>query len=78
MGITCKQAVDFISKKEEGKLSVTQRLNLWRHLMICRFCRLFQKQNRVITSSFADSNADEKILSEEDKNAIVKALQEAD
>ena len=46
--ISCQQAVKFISQKEEGKLSLKQRLQLWQHLGICAICRIFEKQNKVI------------------------------
>ena len=47
--ISCKQATDFISRKEEGKLSPVQRMQLWLHLGVCTFCKLFYKQNKIIT-----------------------------
>jgi hypothetical protein len=50
--ITCKKAVDYISKKEEGKLSFLQRVQLWRHLAICSLCRSFADQNHTISSMF--------------------------
>ncbi len=79
MGITCKQAVDYISKKEEGKLSINQRLQLWKHLSICSLCKTFSRQNKLITSFF--SKHSEKLqhnIKPVDKEAIIKALKEAD
>ena len=77
MGITCKQAVDYISKKEEGKLSAAQRFRLWKHLVICRFSRAFNRQNRLLTSVFKrkkiEGPADETL----NKNTIIDALQNA-
>ena len=52
VNLTCKQAVDYISKKEEGKLSSWQRVKLWQHLAICSLCRAFSTQNKIITHSF--------------------------
>ncbi|MEP7318129.1 MAG: hypothetical protein ABI921_05300 [Panacibacter sp.] len=49
--ITCKQATKFISQKEEGKLSLQQRWQLWMHLGVCAVCRIFQKQNKIIISN---------------------------
>ena len=78
MGISCKQAVDCISKKEEGKLSGNQRFQLWQHLAICKFCRSFSKQNKLLTSIFKKRPD---TLPEEsgtvDKQAIIKALEHA-
>lgn len=46
-GITCKKAVELISKKEEGKLSAWQRFQLWKHLAVCELCRRFLRQNKL-------------------------------
>lgn len=35
MGIDCKTAVDYISKKEEDKLTFIQKYHLFCHLAIC-------------------------------------------
>lgn len=73
--ITCKEATDRISRKEEGRLSMVQRVQLWLHLATCSLCRLFNKQNRIITGSarksgqFADAR-----LSDADKAAIAGRL----
>ena len=50
-GISCKEATKFISQKEEGKLSLRQRWQLWLHLGVCAVCRIFEKQNKVIISN---------------------------
>ncbi len=46
--ITCSDATLYVSKREEGKLSLPNRLKLFLHLVICKFCRLFEKQSRFI------------------------------
>jgi hypothetical protein len=50
--ITCKQAVDYISRKEEKKLSNTQRFRLWKHLASCSLCRIFSVQNKLIAKAY--------------------------
>ena len=50
--ITCKKAVDLISKKEEGKLSAAQRVQLWRHLSDCSLCRTFSEQNKLMIKAW--------------------------
>ena len=76
MGITCKQAVDYISKSEEGKLSVAQRFRLWQHLAICRFCKAFERQNKLLGSIFKQrpGTINEKL----NKEAIIEAIQKAE
>lgn len=78
MGISCKQAVDFISKREEGKLSASQRFALWQHLAICRFCRAFNRQNRLLTSIFKKRPKDFTGEASVNKEAIIEALEKAD
>lgn len=75
--ISCKQATDFISKKEEGKLSVKQILQLWLHLGVCSFCKLFYKQSKIIASqaTHLHDHLDIK-LSQPEKDAIIKKIEE--
>lgn len=69
--ITCKKAVDLISKKEEGRLSAWQRFQLWKHLTVCSLCRNFLKQNKLFGS--VQGNTFHK-LSESDKQEISDAV----
>lgn len=74
--LTCKQAVDYISKKEEGKLSSWQRVKLWQHLAICSLCRAFSAQNKIITHSFRHHLKFKKeSLTEQQKNEIISAIE---
>ncbi len=76
MMISCKEATEFILKKEEGKLSFRQRVQLWQHLGICGLCKLFAKQNKMITR--AAKNLQIHIhpsLSESEKKLIIDTLQ---
>jgi hypothetical protein len=72
--ITCKQAVDYISKKEEGKLSAGQRFGLWCHLLTCSLCRLFAKQNKMIIKAFKGQQEDVKQLSPEEKQKMIDTI----
>jgi hypothetical protein len=75
MGITCKQAVDYISKNEEGKLSLRQKLQLWRHKAVCTMCRLFEKQNRLMDTVLSEENSKPRQpLDPLEKEAIIKKM----
>lgn len=79
MGINCKTAVDYISKKEEGKLSLVQRFHLWRHLAICYLCKRFEKQNKIIINSIkihSSTNSANDQLNTEEKQLIIKVLED--
>ena len=74
--ITCKEATDFISRKEEGKLSLRQRWQLWQHLAVCSFCKLFYKQNKIFTNSTPHLHeTTHATLSQEQKEVLIKALE---
>ncbi len=77
VNLTCKQAVDYISKKEEGKLSSWQRVKLWQHLAICSLCRAFSSQNKIITHSFSQhSKFKEERLTDQQKNEIISSIEQ--
>lgn len=44
----CKRATTLSLKKEEGKISLRERLELGYHLLYCVFCRRFIRQSRQI------------------------------
>lgn len=72
--ITCKEAVEFILKKEEGKLSLVQRVLLWRHLMICSLCRVFSSQNNLINKGLKQRQQKQLTLTEQEKEKIVRSV----
>jgi hypothetical protein len=45
----CKKATFLMSKKEEGKLTAIEKIQLKLHLGICSFCTRFQKQTNFFT-----------------------------
>lgn len=73
--ISCKEAVHFILKKEERKLSVWDRLRLGHHLMICSVCRIFLVQNKLINKIIRQRKRQDS-LSEAEKEIIVRNVLE--
>ncbi len=80
MSISCKQATDYISKKEEGKLSLSQRYQLWRHFAQCYLCKIFYKQNEQILANISKHKQQESAaeLPHQHKEAILTALTKND
>ncbi len=76
MMITCKEATRMVSKKEEGKLSSVNRVRLWYHFAICSLCRLFYRQNDLLTKDAAGSFPTAP-LSEQQKTEIIEALEKS-
>lgn len=75
--ITCKEAVHFILKKEEGKLSFRERVLLWRHLAICSLCRIFSVQNSWINQAMAKRKEKSVKLSDAEKENIIRNVLDA-
>lgn len=46
----CKHATQLSLKKEEGKISLRERVQLWYHLLYCSFCRRFIRQSHEINA----------------------------
>lgn len=77
--ISCKQAVDIILKKEEGKNSLLQYPKLWYHLWICPLCRYFLNQNKLINKLVAKRRKDQQYhLTDIEKNEIINHVLKQD
>jgi hypothetical protein len=76
--IHCKQAVDFVSKREELKLSRMEVMQLRLHLFICAGCRRFVKQNAYVVKAMKryGEKQDGKGLTEGDRDRIVRGMVE--
>lgn len=72
--ITCKEATLSIVKKEEGKINLYDRFRLFVHLVICQFCKLFEKQSKLLSKSLFEQESKES-LTDEEKAEIEKKLQ---
>jgi len=75
--ITCKEATTFISQQEEGRLTFQQRLQLWLHLGICSLCKLFYRQNKIITANSQHLHEHtEASLTTAEKQNIINTIEE--
>ena len=46
--LNCEKATELVIKKEEGKISTINKMRLWMHLQMCKFCKEFENQNTFI------------------------------
>ncbi|MBF0264673.1 MAG: zf-HC2 domain-containing protein [Gammaproteobacteria bacterium] len=46
--LTCKQATERISKQQDIKLTVSEKLSLRFHLLLCKGCKNYQRQINII------------------------------
>ncbi|HEY0653622.1 MAG TPA: hypothetical protein VGD65_10870 [Chryseosolibacter sp.] len=72
--ISCKEAVHFILRQEEGKLSLLERISLWRHLAICSLCKIFSSQNKEINAALKIRKKKQYALTHEEKERIIQTI----
>ena len=71
--ISCKKATYLSSKKEEGKLSWIEKIQLRSHMTICSLCRLFEQQSQIIAHHAKHAECTD-TLSDEAKNKMRETL----
>lgn len=57
--ITCREATMFSIKKEERSLPFSERIKLFLHLIICEFCRLFDRQHIFLSLQIKNLHTNE-------------------
>jgi hypothetical protein len=75
--LSCKKATFLISKKEEGKLTPLEKIQLKLHLNICDFCTRFEKQTKFFSRNsihLHDHSGDK--LSDQKKQEIQSLLKD--
>ncbi|MBK7229913.1 MAG: hypothetical protein IPH97_13835 [Ignavibacteriales bacterium] len=72
--ITCKEATMLSVQKAEITLSFSDRMRLFIHLLVCQYCRLFNKQNKMIDRLLSNWKTDKK-LSDFDKNHLQNIIE---
>lgn len=73
--ISCRDATNFISQKEEGKISFSQRIKLAIHLLICKFCKLWYKQNKFLAKNFRNLKTEDS-LTEEEQTKLSRTIED--
>jgi hypothetical protein len=67
--ISCKEATMFSVQKAMINLSFSDRFRLFVHLLVCQYCRLFDKQSKMIDKLLSNWKTD-KILSSDQKEQL--------
>ncbi len=49
--LNCKQATEMVIKRQSEKFGLMEKLNLFMHLSMCKFCNMFAKHNEIIDAS---------------------------
>jgi len=76
--ISCDEATAICDKNQYGEASFSEKFSLTLHLLICKYCKKYTKQNNLMSRVFGKfltpCDGSEK-LSEEEKLSIQKELQ---
>ena len=75
--LSCEQASLLMIKKEENKMSQTEKVQLWFHNTICGLCKEFEGQNNFINTNLEFHFNDKKDninLSEGEKRKMKEAI----
>lgn len=82
MMITCEESTFLTSKKQQDKLSTSERLQLFFHLLMCKYCRRFASQIALINKAIfrmrkrVEQQSTHICLTEEQKQKIQQALKD--
>jgi len=74
MMMSCKEATEMVIRKSEEKLSMGNQLRLMVHLAMCKFCSMFEKQNKIIDAMATE--LDDKFPEKMPESAKQKILHE--
>lgn len=81
---SCKEVSRLVSESMETKLPLRKRIGLWMHLSMCRLCKGFARQLRVIQAaakqhgeSDDDTSLADATLSDDARERIRRAMQNA-
>ena len=80
MMLSCKDATFLLTKNEYQKLNLKENLQLKMHLMGCKFCRAFEKQNKIISEKilYIQTHPLEYELDEDQKSNIRENIKKQD
>jgi len=81
MNITCKTSAVRTSELRDKQLRGIRKLELWYHILICRFCRIYNRQikklgliSRLVGEASETGDAGQLKLSEATKDRIKQNL----
>ena len=81
----CKEVSRLVSESMETEIPLRKRIGLWIHLRMCRLCKGFAAQLRVIQTaakqhgeSESDTSLADVVLPDESRERIRSAMQKAE
>jgi hypothetical protein len=77
--ISCDEATQICDKNQYGEASISEKIKLNIHLLLCKHCKAYTKQNSIITKlmgKYLDSCDTSKHLTVNEKEELQKNLKE--
>ena len=50
--LSCVKASEYLNLREEGQLNLKQSIQLKVHLLACKTCKAYEKQNKILKDMF--------------------------
>lgn len=75
--LSCLKATELIEKKFHFKLTLTEKIQLELHKMMCDACKTYEKQSSIIEEGIKGHPHSHKVDEEQLKKQIQAKLQEA-
>jgi len=80
MKLSCDDATAICDKSQYGEISIWNKIKLGLHLVVCRKCVLYSKQNNVLSNCYKNHQEFEKkrecCLSDGEKKCMDEKLKE--
>lgn len=80
LNITCEEATTISDKNQYKEASFFEKIQLNFHLLMCKYCSLYEKQNKTLTNLFKSKATSCKHeshhITEQDKILLKKELKE--
>nr|WP_299105048.1 hypothetical protein [uncultured Tenacibaculum sp.] len=78
--ITCDEATTICDKSQYGEATFLEKIKLNFHLLVCKVCSMYTKQNRTMSKLFkmkaSDCQQETQCLSNSDKEALKEQLKQ--
>ena len=80
MKLTCDEATKICDKSQYKEASIVEKIKLNIHLLLCKKCGLYAKQNSLLTKCYKKhkqfSDGHKRCLCEEEKKTMEKELKQ--
>ncbi len=79
--IKCEEANQICNKAQYNEATFIEKLKLNWHIMFCKVCKLYSKQNKILTGAYnnckpKDIDNKSRCLKEEDKQLLKNKIKE--